>query len=77
MTATSTVYINVKDINDNPPEIEQNVYDVSVFEDAPIGSKIVQVRAHDADSEMNLNLQFSLDRYIKNLTMHFRKYFIY
>ena len=37
LTATATVYVNVKDINDNPPIIEKSLYEVNIAEDVPIG----------------------------------------
>ena len=37
LTATATVYVNVKDINDNPPIIEKSLYEVNIAEDLPIG----------------------------------------
>ena len=37
MTATATVYVNVKDINDNPPIIAKSLYEVNVAEDVSIG----------------------------------------
>ena len=40
MTSTATVYVNVKDINDNPPVIEKSLYEVNVAEDVPIGNII-------------------------------------
>ncbi len=61
LTATSTVYVNVKDINDNAPIIDKSLYEVQVPEDLPIGSSIVQIMAHDKDSDANTDLQYSLE----------------
>ena len=67
LTATSTVYVNVKDINDNAPEIEESLYEVNVAEDVPIGTAVVQVVATDQDSESNTELQFSLEDSVSNI----------
>ena len=45
-----TVYINVKDVNDNVPTFSQAVYKAEVLEDASIGHSILQVEATDLDS---------------------------
>ena len=60
LTATSTVYVNVLDVNDNPPLIDKSLYEVIVREDAPTGFPIVNIVASDLDSEANTDLQFSL-----------------
>ena len=59
-TATTTLHISVKDVNDNRPKFEQEVYNASVRESLPIGSSIVTVRASDADAEDNGRVTYSL-----------------
>lgn len=57
LTATATVYINVLDINDNPPHIEQSVYAVSVQENSPAGTFLARIKAEDPDqSESRVGL---------------------
>ena len=50
LTATATVYVNVEDVNDNPPEIEQSLYEVQVKENVPIGTTVLQMKVTDKDS---------------------------
>lgn len=43
-TGTATVYVTVLDVNDNRPIFLQSSYEVSVPEDIPAASSIVQAR---------------------------------
>ncbi len=54
LTSTATVYINVIDVNDNPPQLEKALYSVSVPEDAAIGTVLEKIVASDADSGKNV-----------------------
>ena len=67
LTATSTVYVNVKDVNDNPPAVEKSLYEITVSEDVPIGQSIAQVKAHDADSDLNTQISFALEDSVSNI----------
>ena len=44
----------VKDKNDNPPYFPQAQYDAEVPEDADIGSKVIEVKAEDLDTEASV-----------------------
>lgn len=44
------VTINVIDVNDNHPQFTQSIYNVSLYENALPGTKLVQVEATDPDS---------------------------
>ncbi|CAM5133789.1 unnamed protein product, partial [Eretmochelys imbricata] len=48
-TGTAQLWINVADANDNPPIFTQELYKVSLRENAPTGSLVLQVRATDND----------------------------
>ena len=48
MTGTATITINVVDVNDNSPMFTQQVYNVSVFEEAETFT--FKVTAEDRDS---------------------------
>ena len=60
LSSTVTVYINVKDVNDNVPSFTQSTYKAAVSEDATVGSSILQVEATDLDSEENGRLEYSI-----------------
>lgn len=55
LTATTTIYVNVKDVNDNPPDIEKSLYEINVAENVDIGTSILHVRVTDKDSGMISN----------------------
>jgi cadherin EGF LAG seven-pass G-type receptor 1 len=67
LTATTTLQISVKDVNDNAPHFEQQVYNSSVRESLPIGSSIVTVRASDTDADDNGRVSYTLTGDDKNL----------
>ncbi len=53
MTGTGTVVVVVQDVNDHSPEYTQSIYRADVLENAPIGTKVVQVSAVDGDTGVN------------------------
>ena len=59
-TASTTVSVEVIDVNDNKPVFEQQVYRVNILEKSPVNSVIVYSRATDADSGSNANLTYTL-----------------
>uniref|UniRef100_A0ABM5G9Y1 Protocadherin gamma-B5-like isoform X16 n=1 Tax=Pogona vitticeps TaxID=103695 RepID=A0ABM5G9Y1_9SAUR len=73
-TGTAQIWINVTDANDNLPIFTQDIYTVSLQENVPVGSTIVQLTAFDNDEGLyaqiryhfsnvpvNANKKFSLD----------------
>ena len=60
LSSTVTVYINVKDVNDNTPSFTQPLYEADVSEDTPPGSSILQLEATDLDSENNGDIEYSI-----------------
>ncbi|TNM98571.1 hypothetical protein fugu_013135, partial [Takifugu bimaculatus] len=55
------VNVTIQDINDNPPSFEQDQYQTSVFEDAAVGSSVLQVAASDGDEGANAEIRYFLD----------------
>ena len=49
-SGTTTVRIEVVDINDNAPEFLQSVYEVQIPENSPLNSLVVAVSARDLDA---------------------------
>ncbi|XP_036918312.1 protocadherin beta-14-like isoform X2 [Sturnira hondurensis] len=49
-SGTTSVLIEVLDVNDNAPEFPQGLYEVQVLEDTPIGSWIITTSAKDLDA---------------------------
>uniref|UniRef100_A0A8D0CWR8 FAT atypical cadherin 4 n=1 Tax=Sander lucioperca TaxID=283035 RepID=A0A8D0CWR8_SANLU len=55
------VNVTIQDINDNPPVFDQDQYQTSVFEDAAVGSSILQITASDQDEGANAEIRYFLD----------------
>ncbi|XP_063354017.1 protocadherin alpha-3-like isoform X31 [Pelmatolapia mariae] len=54
-----TILIYVLDINDNAPVFSQDVYSVTLNENAPVGTVVVQVNATDLDDSQNGDVVYS------------------
>ncbi|KAJ0050289.1 hypothetical protein NL108_014936 [Boleophthalmus pectinirostris] len=55
------VNVTIQDINDNPPAFDQEHYQTSVYEDAAVGSSILQITATDQDEGVNAEIRYYLD----------------
>ena len=58
--STVTVTVDVEDVNDNDPEFYSPPYQESVLENVPINSTVLFVAAHDADSNDNGKIEYSI-----------------
>ncbi|KAJ8410896.1 hypothetical protein AAFF_G00188530 [Aldrovandia affinis] len=54
-TATTQVYVTVLDNNDNGPIFSQPTYDITISEDTPADTEVVQVLATDRDEKHKLS----------------------
>ncbi|KAL6048625.1 hypothetical protein STEG23_002310 [Scotinomys teguina] len=59
-SGTTTVRIEVVDINDNAPQFVQSLYEVQVPENSPLDASVLTVSARDLDAGMNGNVAYSL-----------------
>ncbi|KAA3673950.1 protocadherin delta 1 [Paragonimus westermani] len=59
-TATMTATLSVRDNNDHRPMFSQSTYHVTINENNPIGEKVIQVNATDADEGENAKITYSL-----------------
>uniref|UniRef100_A0A674JNZ9 Cadherin domain-containing protein n=1 Tax=Terrapene triunguis TaxID=2587831 RepID=A0A674JNZ9_9SAUR len=57
-TGTAQIWINVTDANDNPPVFTQELYKVSLRENTPTGSLVLQVKATDNDEGSNAQISY-------------------
>ena len=64
-----TFRIAIVDKNDNPPYFPQQHYTADIYEDQDVGSKVIEVKAEDKDSEASLTTYSIKDG---NLNMTFR-----
>nr|XP_014352631.1 PREDICTED: protocadherin Fat 3 [Latimeria chalumnae] len=53
--ATTQVFVKVLDNNDNAPEFSQQSYDITISEDVPPDTEILQVQATDRDEKHKLS----------------------
>nr|XP_061797028.1 protocadherin Fat 3-like isoform X3 [Nerophis lumbriciformis] len=58
------VVVKVLDLNDNKPFFETISYEATVLEGMPIGTRVIQVQAHDPDSAANGQVSYSLGAFI-------------
>ncbi|XP_030813040.1 LOW QUALITY PROTEIN: protocadherin gamma-B5-like [Camarhynchus parvulus] len=61
-TGTAQLWINVTDANDNPPVFAQDRYRVSLREDTPPGSTVLNVISIDADAGTNAHITYSFGK---------------
>ncbi|XP_047210196.1 protocadherin alpha-3-like [Girardinichthys multiradiatus] len=54
-----TIIVNVSDVNDNPPVFSQESYTVSLKENSPVGTTVIQVNATDLDEGPNGEVEYS------------------
>ncbi|XP_030648029.1 protocadherin gamma-A12-like [Chanos chanos] len=57
-SGTVMIHVRVLDANDNKPVFTQNVYKVSVPENAPLDTVVVSVSAADADEGLNADVTY-------------------
>ncbi|XP_035296071.1 protocadherin beta-6-like isoform X2 [Cricetulus griseus] len=59
-SGTTTVRIEVLDINDNAPQFVQSLYEVQVPENSPVNALVLTVSAMDLDAGIHGNVVYSL-----------------
>ncbi|XP_007937290.2 protocadherin gamma-B5-like [Orycteropus afer afer] len=62
LSGTTELRIRVTDANDNPPVFSQDVYRVSLRENVPPGTHVLQVSATDQDEGVNSEITYSFHR---------------
>ncbi|KAJ8254969.1 hypothetical protein GJAV_G00199440 [Gymnothorax javanicus] len=60
LVSWTEVFIEVMDINDNPPELSQPIYFGSVLENSPKGKSVLKVAATDVDLDSEGKLTFQI-----------------
>lgn len=55
------VFVSLSDINDNTPTFELLVYKVTISENSPLGSYLVNLTAKDPDLGINANISYSMN----------------
>ncbi|XP_029547574.1 protocadherin gamma-C5 isoform X3 [Salmo trutta] len=57
-SGTSEITVIVLDINDNAPQFERQFYEVSVAENTPVGTTVLNVKATDSDEGLNGAIEY-------------------
>ncbi|MED6288817.1 hypothetical protein CHARACLAT_030189 [Characodon lateralis] len=60
-----TIIVNVSDVNDNPPVFSQESYTVSLKENSPVGTTVIQVNASDLDEGPNGEVMYLLSNHME------------
>lgn len=60
ISSSTTIIIDVLDVQDNSPVFERSAYYAEIREDAPIGTTVLSVFARDLDSGLNGEVEYSL-----------------
>ncbi|KAM7000074.1 protocadherin alpha-3-like isoform 8-T8 [Tautogolabrus adspersus] len=59
LSSTNIVTVQVSDVNDNPPRFSEQLVNVYVRENSPVGAIITKVTAKDSDSDQNGQVSYS------------------
>ncbi|XP_034454242.1 protocadherin-10b isoform X2 [Hippoglossus hippoglossus] len=65
-TGTALLVVKVLDSNDNVPVFDQPVYTVSLPENAPVGTLVLQLNATDLDEGLNGEIVYSFSNHISS-----------
>ncbi|KAJ8391000.1 hypothetical protein AAFF_G00097780 [Aldrovandia affinis] len=63
-TGTALLVVKVLDSNDNVPVFDQSVYTVSLPENSPVGTLVIQLNATDMDEGQNGEIMYSFSNHI-------------
>ncbi|XP_061643725.1 protocadherin alpha-8-like [Phyllopteryx taeniolatus] len=64
-SGTLNVSVVVLDINDNRPTFSQDIYQITIAENIPIGTSIFQMNGTDPDEGVNGEIEYSLAKALK------------
>lgn len=71
-TGVARVEVEILDLNDNLPEFEVDLYNISIVENLPNGFSVLQVIASDQDQGDNGEFSYQLEDRTKAFTMDSR-----
>uniref|UniRef100_A0A8C3WRP1 Cadherin domain-containing protein n=1 Tax=Catagonus wagneri TaxID=51154 RepID=A0A8C3WRP1_9CETA len=66
-SSTAILQVSVADTNDNRPVFKENEIEVSIPENAPVGSSVTQLHATDADIGENAKIHFYFSNLISSM----------
>ncbi|XP_006891270.1 PREDICTED: uncharacterized protein LOC102857958 [Elephantulus edwardii] len=71
-SGTARIHVKVSDINDNTPVFTQSEYRVSVRENAPVGTRLLTVKATDPDEGANGEVTYSFRKVREKISQLFQ-----
>ncbi|XP_056899794.1 protocadherin alpha-8-like [Takifugu flavidus] len=60
LSSTSIINVHVSDVNDNRPLFIENIFNIYVKENSPVGAIIKTVSASDSDTDQNGHIRYSI-----------------
>uniref|UniRef100_A0A8C0DRK5 Cadherin domain-containing protein n=1 Tax=Balaenoptera musculus TaxID=9771 RepID=A0A8C0DRK5_BALMU len=66
-SSTAILQVSVADTNDNRPVFKENEIEVSIPENAPVGTSVTQLHATDADIGENARIHFYFSNLVSNI----------
>nr|XP_003412745.2 protocadherin-11 X-linked isoform X3 [Loxodonta africana] len=66
-SSTAILQVSVADTNDNHPVFKENEIEVSIPENAPVGTSVTQLHATDADIGENARIHFFFSNLVSNM----------
>uniref|UniRef100_A0A2K5UQL8 Cadherin domain-containing protein n=1 Tax=Macaca fascicularis TaxID=9541 RepID=A0A2K5UQL8_MACFA len=66
-SSTAILQVSVTDTNDNHPVFKETEIEVSIPENAPVGTSVTQLHATDADIGENARIHFSFSNLVSNI----------
>ncbi|XP_010950955.1 protocadherin-11 X-linked isoform X3 [Camelus ferus] len=66
-SSTAILQVSVADTNDNRPVFKENEIEVSIPENAPVGTSVTQLHATDADIGENAKIHFYFSNLVSNI----------
>ncbi|XP_039630288.1 protocadherin alpha-7-like isoform X18 [Polypterus senegalus] len=66
-SANMNITVQVGDVNDNAPVFTEEIYSVTLEENVPVGTLVVQVKASDLDEGKNGEIFYSFEKSVQNI----------
>uniref|UniRef100_H3CL98 Protocadherin 2 alpha c n=1 Tax=Tetraodon nigroviridis TaxID=99883 RepID=H3CL98_TETNG len=60
LSSTSFINVHVSDVNDNRPVFRENLFNIYVRENSPVGAVLKTVSASDSDTDQNGHIKYSI-----------------
>ncbi|XP_065130968.1 protocadherin alpha-5-like isoform X7 [Paramisgurnus dabryanus] len=68
-SGTTTIIINVLDVNDNIPVFDKQLYKARIQENTPLGASVITVNAKDADEGLNSEIIYSFANHDNDISV--------